>query len=220
MCPLCGLYHSIRNYNPDNLQLDILAPQRVGLGRGRGSKILGYDSLLGDDDVTPKIVNRVVTLCSFFLTQKLISQCELKQSLGMRDAAQPNIVSLKEYNRLLEEVDALKVQGEIEGRRVDREAARANNLRDTANALRLKVERLETELSNSRSLGSRLREELDESEAHQTNTDDFFTDLINTLEERTKFMFDSGEDSRESFITEVVEKLLEDLEALKADTDE
>jgi hypothetical protein len=218
MCPLCGLYHSIGKYDPLDLPLDILVPERHGLGRGRGSRIDGYHSILGDVDVTPKVVRRVTALCGFFLNQKLISQIELKNSLGIVDTPSLNVV--REHNRLVEEVEALKVLAETESRRADREAARANRLEVTSSALRSKLSNLETQFANFRKERLRMVKELDELEVARVNSCNRLDDLIDTIEKRTKSMFNSAEDSRESFITEVFEKMLEDLEALKADVDE
>ena len=84
MCPLCGLHHSIKKYRPEDLPLDIEAVLKVGLGRGNGTKVVSRYSLLGDDDVSPKIVKRVLTLCRFFLSQNIVTLDDLKQPRDKR----------------------------------------------------------------------------------------------------------------------------------------
>jgi hypothetical protein len=84
MCPLCGHLHSIRYYDPEDLPLDIEGVTKVGLGRKvGGTNVIGRYSILGDDDATPKIVKRVLSLYRFFLDPKVITQDEVKLSLGI-----------------------------------------------------------------------------------------------------------------------------------------
>src|SRR4030042_1451109 len=105
MCPLCGLHHSIKKYSPEDLPLDIEAVLKVGLGRGKGTKVVSRYSLLGDDDVSPKIVDRVLTLCGLFLDKKIITLNYLKHSLGIKDALPSGIVGVKEYHKLREDLE-------------------------------------------------------------------------------------------------------------------
>ena len=216
-CPLCGLHHSMRNYNPEDLPLDILGVIKVGLGRGKGTRVVDRYSLLWDDDVSPKIVKRVLALCRFFVNQNRITLSDLKRSLGMVDAPPSATVSLKEHNRLKEDLEALRAQAEMDGKRADREAGRANNLQATVNSLHRKLGDLETQLSNAKSSTLRLRKELEEKEASVENANEVLDDVIETIEERTEFEFDSSDDSREEFIAYVIPRLIEDIEALKAD---
>jgi DNA-binding MarR family transcriptional regulator len=216
MCPLCGLHHSIKNYDPEDLPLDIEAVLKVGLGRGKGTRVVDRYSLLWDDDVSPKVVKRVLTLCSFFLNQNRITQGDLKRSLGIVDAPQPATVGLWEYNRLREDMEALKVQTETDGRRADRESNRAKNLLMTLNSLHGKVKDLETQLSISKSSTSRLEKKLEEMEASVENSNEALDNVIELIEKRTEFMFNPTDDSREEFIAYVIPRLLEDIEALKA----
>jgi hypothetical protein len=216
MCPVCGLHHSIRNYEPENLPLDIEAVLKVGLGRGKGTKVVDRFSLLSDDDVSPKIVKRVLTLCNFFLNQKLITHNDLKHSLGIIDAPQPSTVSLWEYNKLNEDKEALKVNLEIERKNFERESSRADNLQVTVNSLQRTVKKLETQLSNSKSLRASMKKDLDELEAWREN---FLDEIIETIEERTEFVYKPSEESKEIFIDSVMSKLLEDMEASIADDD-
>lgn len=262
MCPLCGHLHSIRYYDPEDLPLDIEGVTKVGLGQGKGTKVVDRHSLLWDNDVSPKIVRRVVTLCRFFLDQKRITQNEVKQSLGITTTPTQDTISLKEYNQLREDAEVLKAQveeekkrgdveynrvnnlqvklnsqqitiknynkiredneslrsqAEIEVRRADRESSRAANLQATVNSLQKKVNSLETKLENAKSYNSELRRELEESETRVEEANEVLDDLIETIENSTSYEFDPDLDSREEFIAEITRKLIEDIEALKAD---
>ena len=220
MCPLCGLHHSIKNYDPENLPLDIEAVLKVGLGRGKGTKVVDRYSLLWDDDVSPKIVKRVLTLCRFFLSQNRITQSDLKRRLGIVEAPTQSTVSLREYNKLREDVEVLKVQAEMDRKRADGESSRANNLQLMVNSLRGKVREVETQLSSAESSRSRLGKELEEMEASRENSNEVLDGVIETIEERTDFEFDPSDKSREEFISYVIPRLIEDLEALKAENEE
>ena len=139
MCPLCGHLHSIRYYDPEDLPLDIEGVTKVGLGQGKGTKVVDRHSLLWDNDVSPKIVRRVVTLCRFFLDQKRITQNEVKQSLGLTMTNPQNTISLKEYNKLREDAEALKVQADDERKRGDAEHDRADNLQAKLNSQKVAI---------------------------------------------------------------------------------
>jgi chromosome segregation ATPase len=265
MCPLCGLHHSIKHYNPEDLPLDIEAVLKVGLGRGKGTKVVSRYSLLGDNDVSPKIVDRVLTLCGLFLDNKIITLNYLKHRLAIKDALPSEIVGVKEYhklrddlesmrvtaemekkrgdlefdraerllkivnsqqakvtqdNRLREDADTLRVQAETDGIRADKEAGRANSLQVTVNSLHGRIEELETQLSSAKSSGSKLVMEIEEAETREQDSNEVLDDLIKTIEERTDYEHDPNVDSKEEFIAYVLSRLLEDIEALKAENDE
>jgi hypothetical protein len=38
MCPLCGKFNSLRFFNPNRFELDILGVDTRGLGRGKGAR--------------------------------------------------------------------------------------------------------------------------------------------------------------------------------------
>lgn len=134
MCPVCGLHHSIKHYSPEDLPLDIEAVLKVGLGRGKGTKVIMRYSIIDDDDVTPKIVDRVLTLCRFFLNHNLISTNELMQSLGIENTLSSGMVSAKEYNKQKEEVESLKAENELDRRTARLQSNRADNLLKIVNS--------------------------------------------------------------------------------------
>ncbi len=252
-------------YDPEDLPLDILAVKKVGLGQHHGTRVVDRYSILGDDDVSPKVVKRVLALCRLFLSKNVITIDGLRRDLGIENMIFPGTVSVKEYNRLREDMEALKVQAEFEerrannekiradnllnivnsqqgkikdydrlreeyeslkvnaeneGRRADGESIKANNLQATVNSLHGKVRDLETQLSSSKSSTTRLEKEVEELEARVENSKEVLDDVIETIEERTKFEFDPSDDTMEGFIAEVVQRLLEDNEALKAGAEE
>ncbi len=265
MCPLCGHLHSIRTYDPEDLPLDILAVEKVGLGRGKGTKVVSRFSILGDDDVTPKVISRVLILCRLFLDTKLITLNGLKSSLGLEVASSTDTISIKEYSRLREEFEVMKVDVELdrkntklqsdradnllqtvnsqrakisdydrvreenevlkvnlefEEQRASRESAKAGNLQKMVDALQAKVRTLESQLSSVKSSRSDLRKQLDEMEAQEIDDVEALDNIIQKIEKITRNEFDETEDSKEEFITSVIQRLVEDIEALKAENEE
>jgi hypothetical protein len=82
-CPLCGKDSFISNFNPDELDLDIYVRSFVGLGYRRGFAPTQDESVLGDDEFTPKIRNRCIDLLNLFVERGIISRRELALSLRM-----------------------------------------------------------------------------------------------------------------------------------------
>jgi predicted nuclease with TOPRIM domain len=214
-CPLCGLNHSTRHYDPESLPLDILAPNRIGLGRGNGTRITGRYSILGDDDISPKIGKRVLDLCVFFVEKNLIRVSDLKARLKIKDGA----VDVRSFARMREDYEALKVELEDAGRNVTREYARAENLLTMNKSIREEVNRKNLELNTLKGNLSVRGKALDECEAHVQNCNEKLDDLVDEIEERTDLVIGAYE-SPIDFIMDSVKKLLEDLEVLKTGDDE
>ena len=82
-CPLCGKDSFISNFNPDELDLDIYVRSFVGLGYKRGFAPTPDESVLGDDEFTPKIKNRCIALLNLFVERGIISRRELALLLRM-----------------------------------------------------------------------------------------------------------------------------------------
>ena len=127
---------------------------------------------------------------------------------------------LNEVNKLKEDAESLKTIVETEKRRADKESLRADNLQRWVNSLRAEVGVLEKRLSDSESLRSELVKELEEEEAQDENLGEALDETVQEIEERTDYVFDEADGSREEFIKSVVQRLLEDLEALKAEDEE
>ena len=82
-CPLCGKDSFISNFNPDELDLDIYVRSFVGLGYRGGFAPTPDESVLGDDEFTPKIKNRCIDLLNLFVERGIISRRELALLLRM-----------------------------------------------------------------------------------------------------------------------------------------
>lgn len=82
-CPLCGKDSFISNFNPDELDLDIYVRSFVGLGYRGGFAPTPDESVLGDDEFTPKIRNRCIDLLNLFVERGIISRRELALLLRM-----------------------------------------------------------------------------------------------------------------------------------------
>ena len=214
-CPLCGLNHSTRHYDPDSLPLDILAPNRIGLGRGNGTRITGRYSILGDNDISPKIGKRLLDLCVFFVEKNLINISDLKARLRIKDSE----VDARSFARMREDYEALKVELEDAGRSVTREYTRAENLLTVNKSIREEVNRKNLEINTLKGNYSVRGRALDECEAHVQNCNEKLDDLVTEIEERTDLVIGADESSIE-FIMDSVKKLLEDLEVLKTGDDE
>jgi chromosome segregation ATPase len=188
---------------------------RVGLGRGKGTKITGRYSILGDDDVSPKIGKRLLDLCVFFVEQNLIRIGDFKARLRIKDSE----VDARSFVRMREDYEALKVELEDAGRSVTREYTRAENLLTVNKSIREEVNRKNLEINTLRGNYSDKGRLLDECEAHVQNCNEKLDDLVTEIEERTDLVIDADESSIE-FIMDSVKKLLEDLEVLKTGDDE
>jgi hypothetical protein len=72
VCPLCGKYAALSKLNPDLLDLDIKVVSFRGLGRGRGFDIGEPYSILGDDEYTPIIADKIEKLYNMLIDQKIL----------------------------------------------------------------------------------------------------------------------------------------------------
>ena len=58
VCPLCGRFVSLRYFNPGSFEHDVLGVDTVGLGRGRGTRVVAKFSLLDDSQLMRTIRDR------------------------------------------------------------------------------------------------------------------------------------------------------------------
>ncbi len=58
VCPLCGKFTSIRYFDPGSFENDVLGVDTVGLGRGRGTRVVAKFSLLDDSQLMRTIRDR------------------------------------------------------------------------------------------------------------------------------------------------------------------
>jgi chromosome segregation ATPase len=129
-------------------------------------------------------------------------------------------VAIKNYSKLREDYESLRSQAEIDSRRADRESSRAANLQAMVNLQQKQVNNLEARLENAKSSGSKMRRELEEAETSIVEANEILDDLIEIIEDRTGYEYNPDLDTREEFIAETVKRLIEDVEALKADEGE
>ena len=62
ICPLCGKFNSLRFFNPSKFELDILGVDTRGLGRGKGTMVVGTYSVLDRPDIVEPIRKRCMDL--------------------------------------------------------------------------------------------------------------------------------------------------------------
>ncbi|MCJ7636748.1 MAG: hypothetical protein MUO21_04595 [Nitrososphaeraceae archaeon] len=72
VCPLCGKYAPLSTLNPDQLDLDIKVVSFRGLGRGRGFAKGEAYSILGDDEITPIIADKIEKLYYMLIDHKIL----------------------------------------------------------------------------------------------------------------------------------------------------
>lgn len=58
ICPLCGKFTSIRYFDPGSFENDVFGVDTVGLGRGRGTRVVAKFSLLDDSQLMRTIRDR------------------------------------------------------------------------------------------------------------------------------------------------------------------
>lgn len=100
-CPLCGKYAALSTLNPDALELDIKVVSFKSLGRPRGFAKGEPYSILGDDEYTPLIADRIEKL--YFM---LVNRGYLLRTI---DDSTLNL--MKDYNEL-------RIQLEIKDSRI------------------------------------------------------------------------------------------------------
>ena len=102
-CPLCGLNSPLSKFDPSALDLDLRLVQFRGLGRGRGFEVSNEFSVLGDEEYSPMVAERVLSLCGMFLDNGVMSRGALIDRLGLRDAVMESgeFVPKKEYETAL-----------------------------------------------------------------------------------------------------------------------
>ena len=83
LCPLCGKYASRKNWNPEEYDYDIYSASFIGLGRGKGFECSLGGSLLGDDDVTPKTVDRMTSFLKNMVEDGIVTRESLLIKLGL-----------------------------------------------------------------------------------------------------------------------------------------
>jgi hypothetical protein len=86
-CPLCGKMAPISTFNPLELDLDLTVVRFKGLGRGRGFCIVEEYSVLGDEEFSPIVAERVLDICKMSLDAGVTNLNYVLNKLGMKPAS-------------------------------------------------------------------------------------------------------------------------------------
>ena len=87
VCPLCGKSSSFEQFDPSDYDLNIYVYEVHGLGRGRGFSSGPRRSILGDDEITPLIKNRVIDLVQMLIDNNCLTVQELLSELEFDEEA-------------------------------------------------------------------------------------------------------------------------------------
>jgi len=101
MCPGCGRSVALKNFDPENLDLDVMVQDMKGLGRGKGFESTGRSSILGKNDVCERIADRSIALLKLFIDHDVVTAAEVRKRLEL-----PGTVTVVERNE--DEVQALR----------------------------------------------------------------------------------------------------------------
>jgi hypothetical protein len=112
LCPLCGRLVSLKYFDPSGFDDDIYVVEVKGLGRGKGVKVVGKYSILGEDDETVRLIGeRSLTLLKLLIEHGhlkpdgVTSRLDL-QGLEVRDKLIEDLT--KQVVGLKEELDRYK----------------------------------------------------------------------------------------------------------------
>lgn len=81
-CPLCGKNTSLNSYDPSQFDLDIYEVEMMGLGRGKGFRVVGKHSLLGEPETLAPLRERLLDLVELLHRRNIIDDAELQERFG------------------------------------------------------------------------------------------------------------------------------------------
>jgi len=90
-CPLCGKNAPISSFDPSSLDLDLRLVSFRGLGRGKGFEVSEEHSVLGDEEYSPLIAERVLDLCKMFVDAGVIDLEHELVRLGLQKTMTPPV---------------------------------------------------------------------------------------------------------------------------------
>ncbi len=64
-CPFCGKNCALSTWDPESYDDDIKVCRYENLGYRKGMRVSDRESVLGDDEITPRIVNRSIRVLDF-----------------------------------------------------------------------------------------------------------------------------------------------------------
>ena len=90
VCPLCGKSSSAKHYDPKSLELDVIAKNLKGLGRGRGFIVVNQWSILaGDPKWLKGMGQRLLDLVALFHEHGIVSTKEIRTRFGLEEQEEP-----------------------------------------------------------------------------------------------------------------------------------
>lgn len=238
ICPMCGLKISLKIFDPQGLDLDINLVNLRGRGRGLGFEVSDMTSVLGDDEVTPLIVERVLSLSKLFVDRGLLSREALRRRLGLVEGG------LREYKFTKEDRDSLRSELEEAKQQLDKVNRHNQDWQKAYDKLLKEREKLGqdwqraydeltrqrdavasernkalTDVNVLKERASKLDKKIDEYEAAAANNSEFLEELEDKIEthlgeERIE------EEGVKDYIEEGLDKLIEDIESLRADSED
>jgi len=238
-CPLCGKYAPLSTLNPSILDLDLKLVSFQGLGRGKGFKVSEKWSILGDDNVTPVISERIVNLCKMLVNAGIIKKDRIAGELGIRASESPTVKKLE--NELSKEkgfMEKMKIELAAAQRGYNIQYDRANRLLDLIrdNVRKTDEFSFKEELEHGvdtplKALPERIRlmiqtfnetlHELDEAEAKLENLTDSIAEVVSDIEDATEYTFDENDyDTYEVLLKDAVNLIIEEYESIQAGMEE
>lgn len=188
---------SLSHFDPLAFDDDIYVVEVVGLGRGRGVKVVGQYSILQPGDQTVELIKtRILNLLKVMLDNGVAKPNEVFGSLNLK------AVSLKEFSRLKDELETLSAELEDSRRR-------GENWRVEAESLKAEVGKLKQQLREKEAELMSLYEEIDS----------LTKEVEDALSLTGKWVWSEDEDSMEA-LKERVRDLIGEYEALAAETEE
>lgn len=100
-CPLCGKNAPLQNWSPETYDMDIMVASFMGKGRAMGFEKTEEYSVLGDSEITPRIVERIINLLNLCLQEGIITKDYLieKLKLEKKVPGQVRVVPSKLYGK-------------------------------------------------------------------------------------------------------------------------
>jgi hypothetical protein len=108
---MCGKDSAFKSFNPEDLDLDIYVRQTSGLGYGGGFSYGPDESVLGDDFITPKVMDRCIELLKVGIEKGsvILRELAVKLKMGVPIQGTNEVVPYEDVlNIFNEQIEALK----------------------------------------------------------------------------------------------------------------
>ena len=92
----------LSRWSPENYDYDIMVTRPIGKGRGLGFDNSEEHSVLGDSDITPRIIDRMVNMLCFFVQENIITEDDLIKRLNLNKniSGQDKFIPYPQYSDL------------------------------------------------------------------------------------------------------------------------